>query len=123
MRIAVGFTRAMVPVILPEGGEFLEPFIDIRDQAVFRIINPDARRYVHGRDQNHAIADAAFRERAFHLRSDVNVFAVLVGTERQMLSMKRHICDGTPALDKARWRYSMSWLAILCSLLDDRNPQ
>ena len=31
MRIAIGLARAVVPVILPERGEFLEPFIDVSD--------------------------------------------------------------------------------------------
>ena len=48
MGISVGFARVMVPVVLPKRGEFLEPLINIRDQAVFSIVDPDTGGDVHG---------------------------------------------------------------------------
>ena len=105
MGIAVGFAGAVVPVIVAKRRQFLQPFVDIRDQAVFGIIDIDARGNVHGGDQNHAFADAAFRQRRLHLRGDVDVFPVFFRPESQVFSVKPHteiIAASTTELDMVR---------------------
>ena len=93
VRIAVGLAGAVVPVVFPERGQFFEPLVDIQDQPVLRIVDVDARRNVHGGDEDHAFADAAFGERRIHLRGDVDVFAVLLCTKSQILCVEAHARD------------------------------
>ena len=88
VRIAVGFARAMVPVILAERGQLFEPLVDVLDETVLRIVDIDACRNMHGGHEDHALVDAAFRQRRLDLRGDVDVFAVLLRTERQIFGME-----------------------------------
>ena len=82
MRIAIGFTGAVMAVIIAIRGEMFEPGVDILDQAVLCIIDVDACGDVHGGDEDHAFADAALAEGRFDLRGDVDVFAVFCGLGR-----------------------------------------
>jgi hypothetical protein len=50
-------------VIVAIRRQFFEPFVDVADEAVLRIVDVYARRNVHGGDEDHAFEDAAFQER------------------------------------------------------------
>jgi len=67
-----------VPVIVPKRSQFLQPLVDVLNQAVFGIVDVDARGDVHGRDENHALADAALRQSRLDLRRDIDIFPLFL---------------------------------------------
>lgn len=90
MGITVRFARIMVAIILAKGRQLLQPLVDIFDEPSLVVIHINARRYVHGRDQNHAFLHTAFLKDGFDLGSDVNVFAVLAGMKLQVFGVEFH---------------------------------
>ncbi len=95
--IAVGFARAVVPVIVAKRREVLQPFVDIGDQTILGIVDVNSRCDVHGRHEYHAFADAAFGQRRLHLRGDVYVFPVFLGAEGEVFGVKPHTQDNSHA--------------------------
>jgi len=90
VRIAIGLAGAMVPVVVAEGRQLFEPLVDVGDEPVLGIVDPDPGGDVHGRDEDHALADAALAERGGDLWSDVDVLAVVLGGEGKVLSVESH---------------------------------
>src|ERR1035437_9433511 len=90
VRIAVGFAGAVMAVVLAERRQFFEPFVDIGDQPVFRVVDIHARSDMHGGYQNHALLDAALAQGAFHLRSHVDVLPVFRRLESEILRIEPH---------------------------------
>jgi hypothetical protein len=102
VRIAVGFASPMVAVIAAKWRETLQPFVNIGDESIFGVVHMDAGGDVHCGDQNHALANAALRKSRLDLRSDVQVFSVLLRPESQVLGVELHRGDinvGTGVLD------------------------
>ena len=92
VRIAVGFTRAVMPIIVAVGRQLLQPLVDVGQQSVLGIVHPHTGRDVHCRHQNHPFANAAFLQRGVHLARNVDELAVLLGLKLQIFRMKSHIC-------------------------------
>jgi hypothetical protein len=88
--VAVGFAGAVVSVVLAEGGKMFQPLVDVGEQAILGIVDPDASGDVHGRDEDHALGDAAFGERGFHLGRDAEEFAQFCGGEGEVFSVCFH---------------------------------
>ncbi len=44
MRIAVGLPGAVMAVVLTKGREFFQPLVDVGNQSVFRVVDPNSRR-------------------------------------------------------------------------------
>jgi len=92
VRIAVRLAGAVMAVILAKRRQFFQPLVDVRQQSVFGVVDPNARRNVHGRNQNHAVADSALFESGVHLLGNVDVLAMLFGVENEMFGVKAHTC-------------------------------
>ena len=90
MRIAVVLAGLMVEIIFLERRELFQPPVDVLDQPFLVVIHVNAGRDVHGRNQCQSVRDAARVDNLFYLRRDVDVFAVLLGVEGQILSVKFH---------------------------------
>src|SRR4051812_19139036 len=90
MGIAIGLAGAVMTVIAPEGSEGFQPLVDIGDQAVLGVVDPDAGGNVHGGNQNHAFADSALFEHRFYLRSNIEVLSMFRSLKRQILSVESH---------------------------------
>src|SRR5262249_42399992 len=90
MRIAVSLTGSVMAVVLAERRELFEPFVDVGDQSVFGVVDPNPGRDVHCGDQDHSFADAAFAERSFDLRRNIPVLPMTPGFHRQILGVKSH---------------------------------
>src|ERR1700677_4182224 len=128
MRITVGLACAVMAIILAVRRQFLQPFVDVGQQAIFSVVYPDTGRDVHGRNQDHAFSNSAFLERGVHFDGDVDVLAVLLGLELQIFGVESHtpiIAKGSACLtrrgqrvrlesaskDEAGWDLaSSSWL-------------
>ena len=78
VRIAVGLTGAVVPVVFAERRQLFQPLVDIRHQAVLRVVYPYAGGDVHGRDQNHPFRDPALAQGRFHFRRNVDILPVFL---------------------------------------------
>src|SRR5258708_6295439 len=76
-----------------------QPLVDVREEAVFGVINPNAGGDVHSGHQNHALAHTALLQSAVHLASNVDVLAMFFGVERQVFGVKSH---KTPPADQSR---------------------
>src|ERR1700722_16094010 len=90
VRIAIRLPGAMVLVVLAKRRQFLQPFVDVAQQAVFSVVYPDAGRNMHGRNQDHAFSNSALLQRGIHLACDVDVLAMLLGLELQIFGVKSH---------------------------------
>ncbi len=96
MRIAVRLARPMMSVIFLKWSEALQQFIDVAYEALFGIVDVDTRSDVHGRNQNHALHDPAFRQGCLDLWGDVYVFAMILRAKRQIFGVKPHTGDHKP---------------------------
>ena len=88
--IAIVLSRLVMLVIRMERGHFFQPSVNIFDQTFFIVVHVDAGCNVHGRDQSKPILDPAGFYNFFHLGSNVDVGAVLLGIERQIFGVKFH---------------------------------
>src|ERR1035438_2065493 len=73
VRVCIVFAGAVVPVLRGRlvGREPFEPFLVIRVQARFIVVDENGRRDVHRVDQHQTFLDTAFPEAVFHLPRDV----------------------------------------------------
>ena len=90
VRVAVVFTRLMMKVAFIEGRKLFQPFIDVVDKPLFIVVDIHAGSDVHGRNQDHAILHATVAHDLLHLWSDMHIFAMPLGIERQVFSLKFH---------------------------------
>jgi hypothetical protein len=60
VRITISLTGLVMAVILAEWRQMFQPFIDVGDQSVFGVVDPDARGYVHSGYQDHTFLDIGF---------------------------------------------------------------
>src|SRR6185437_8327628 len=67
-----------------------QPFVNILDQAVFKVVHVDSRGDVHGRDEAKAIFDAASSNDLFNFVGDVDHFAVFSGLEDEIFGVAFH---------------------------------
>src|SRR5947209_5103246 len=80
----------MMQVALIEGRKLFQPLIDVLDKPFFIVVNIDSRSDVHGGNQDHAILHATVTQNLFHLRTDMHIFTMPLGIERQIFSMEFH---------------------------------
>src|SRR6516165_632680 len=104
----------MVPVVLAERCEFLQPFVDIRQQAVLGVVHPHPGRNVHGGHQYHSLPNCALAQRAFHLRRDIEKFSVPFRLECEIFRVGPHTPMIQPALREGTGRTVL--------LVDDDKP-
>ena len=80
----------MVQVRFIEWRKLLQPFVNVLDQPALIVIHINAGRNMHGGNQRHAVGHAAGMNNLFHLRRNVDVFAMLLGVEGEIFRMKFH---------------------------------
>src|SRR6185437_13756966 len=93
MRIAIGLAGAVVLVVGLEWGEALEPGINIGQQALLGIVDPNAGGDVHRRNQRHAFAHARLPHLLGHPIRDVEVLARARGVEGEVSGVGFHVSE------------------------------
>ena len=82
VRIAVRLAGAVVAVVAAERGKFFEPLVDVGEETVLSVIDPNSGGDVHGGDEDHALLHAALAQDLLHLWSDIDVLSMLSSLER-----------------------------------------
>ena len=90
MRVRVVFSRLMMPVVETGGRELFKPDLEVGNESILPVIDVNARRDVHRRDENHAFADAALLDDGRHLIGDADKFLPLLRVEPQVVG-ENHI--------------------------------
>ena len=70
-----------------------EPLIDIGNQTVFGVINPNARGNVHRGYEHHSLLNAGFTDSVFHLVSDIQIFTMLCRLKCEIFRIEAHSED------------------------------
>lgn len=65
MRVTVCLTRSVMTVLLTEGSELFQPFVNISEQTVLRIVYPDPGSDMHCGNEDHPFTDTAFFQCGF----------------------------------------------------------
>lgn len=90
VRVAIRFSGLVMPVVVAERRELFQPFIDIGQQPILGIVDPDSRGDMHSRHENHTFLNAALPQRTLHLAGDVNELAMLAGVESEVFGKRPH---------------------------------
>src|SRR6185369_1547076 len=87
----------MVLVVLVERRQALKPLVDVCDQSFFVIVDVDSGSNVHSRHQHHAFFHSALTHDGLDLRRDVDVLAMLLRVESEVLGRNFH--DGSEKVE------------------------
>src|SRR5579871_5055113 len=90
MGVAVVFAGLVMLVVGALGGELLEPFPDVLNQAAFQIVYIDGGGDMHGRDKTEAILDAAAAHDLLDLVGDVDHGFTFFCFENEVFGMALH---------------------------------
>ena len=90
MRVAVVLAGAMMPIIHTVGSQLLQPFVDIRNQSRFGIVDIHTGGNMHRADHQQSLANTAFAQRPLDLIGDIQVFAAFAGIKGQIFRVAFH---------------------------------
>lgn len=91
MRVPIDLPGSMVVIIVTLRDQLEEPLFDIPVKPLFRVVNEDAGRYVHGGNQYHTLFDAAFLKHPIYFSGNINKFALLFRVESEVLGQGFHV--------------------------------
>jgi len=91
MSVSVVFAGLVMLVVLPEGGERLQPLVDVFDEAALVVVDVDPGGDVHGGDQNYAVFDSGFFESALNLRGQVDIGALGFRVQGEVFGVEFHV--------------------------------
>src|SRR5579863_8846926 len=80
----------MMLVVLAKRSQMLQPLVDVLDQPTFVVVNIHSRGDVHGGNQHHAFLHSTSADNFFHLRREVDIGAMRLGMELQVLGQSLH---------------------------------
>src|SRR5712691_3463712 len=87
-------------VVLAEGGQVLQPLINVLNQSALIVVHVHAGRDVHGGNQHHTFFHSALAHNVFHLRRHMHIRAMRLGMKLQIFGKNFHFTtprDGTSA--------------------------
>lgn len=90
MSIPVVFSCLVMLVICPRRGQFLKPFHNVFDQAIFQIVDVDCGGDMHWRHKTQAVLNPAPSDNLLHKRSDVYNFSPLLRMHVQIFRVCLH---------------------------------
>src|SRR5262245_53587852 len=90
VRVAVIFAGLVMAVVLAKRSQLFQPLINVLYEPRLMIVHVHGSCDVHGGNKRQALFHAALTHRGFHLGSDVDVFAMILGIEGQVVGVGFH---------------------------------
>lgn len=88
MSVSIVLTGIMMLIIRVCGRQVFHPLVYVFEQAVFPIIDKDARCDVHSGNQNETLTKFAFLEELLNFISDANIFSAFLRFKPEIFGMR-----------------------------------